>query len=63
MDLIEIEVEKLIPLTDDVISSGCARIHSKLHKIPESKNFMGDIAHRGSSRISGKYIDILIKHH
>jgi len=46
MGLIEIEEGKLILLPNDVISSLCASIYSKLHKIQRGKLSGEDIARR-----------------
>ncbi len=66
MGLIEMEEDKLIPLTDDIISSICASIHLKLPKIQKSCLTREDIACQCHLQVPAeyreKYIDILFKH-
>ncbi len=66
MELIEIEEEKLIPLTDRIISSICAGIQDKLPKIQKLRMSQDKITHRCNLQVPDefreRYINILFQH-
>jgi hypothetical protein len=66
MGKLEIEEEKLIPLTNDIISSVCSKIQVRLPKIRRKKLSREHIAQRCNLQafheFQSKYINILFKH-
>jgi len=66
MGIIEIEAEKLIPLTDHAISSVCTGIHAKLPKIQKPRISQHEIARQCHLQVPNEfreqYINILFNH-